>query len=155
MGHPRTLSTEHQEQRQLVRPMQSDPVSLSAGHRGLHNPLSPGDQHPGGEYHQRGVSSGGEHHPEGSTTCRGAPPAGKHTSVCSENQEVQRLEHMHLLHRQSPVKHWHCREVTWKRKPGYQHSNPRHFPEPSEHACGCSGGQISLGKEGGQLPALP
>lgn len=29
------------------------------------------------------------------------------TFVCSEDQKVQSLEHMHLLHGQSPVKHWH------------------------------------------------
>lgn len=169
MGHPRTLNTEHQEQRQLVRPIQSDPGSLGAGRRGLHTPLPSGDQHSGGEYHQRGVSTGGEHHPEGSTTRGGA-----HTSVCSENQEVQRLEHMHLLHRQSPVKHRHGREVAWKRKPGYQHGNPRHFPEPrtrlwaaleafplvkeggsSSASRGCTGSSIPVSSQSGERCFLP
>lgn len=38
------------------------------------------------------------------------------TFVCSENQKVQHLQHVHLLHGQSSVKHRHRWKVIWKKK---------------------------------------
>lgn len=67
--------------------------------------------------------------PSQSTTRRGP------TFVCSENQKVQSLQHMHLFHRQSSVKHRHGRKVTCKRKAGHHLRNPVRALQPMTCAC--------------------
>lgn len=43
------------------------------------------------------------------------PPSAGSTFVCSENKDVQGLEHVDLLHRQSSVEHRHGWKAVWKR----------------------------------------
>lgn len=107
-GPPRPPSPGHQEKKQLAPLMQPEPHDPCVGCR-LHASLPPRKRHL-----------------ERSTTF-----------VCSENQKVQSLQHMHLLHGQSFVKHWHWWKVIWKRKPGYPMLQPSpHFLEPTKRACG-------------------
>ena len=65
----------------------------------------------------QGPLVGGEQHPEGSSTF-----------VRSENQEVQSLEHVHLLDGQRPVKHRHRREVVCKGGLVTQRGEPTTLP---------------------------
>lgn len=76
------------------------------------------------------------------------------TFVCSENQKVQGLEHVHLLHWQGSVEHGHRRKVIWKRRPGYPTLPPSvGSPEPIKHACGEVWAPV-LSRSGSQLLEL-
>lgn len=76
------------------------------------------------------MQSGPRALPEHSRRGRGA------TFVRSEDQKVQRLQHVHLLYGERSVKHWHRRQVIWKRRPAYPMPQPSgHDPEPIERVC--------------------